>query len=217
MDFSLARQNMVDSQIRPNGVTNPGLIAAMDVVPRERFVPDEKISLAYADEYLELANGRFMLSPMVTGKLLQLAQICSSDLVLDVGPATGYSTALAAHLAESVVGIEQDGDLCEQAGENLIELNITNAAIICGQHTKGVASEAPFDVIILNGRVEQIPQTLLDQLAQEGRLVAIVGDPNNARFEIVTRRDGTFSTMAKFNVFAPILTGFEKPEPAFSF
>lgn len=217
MDFSKARQNMVDSQIRPNGITNPGLIAAMDEIPRELFVPEDKKWLAYAEDDLDLANGRVLLPPMVTGKLLQLAQINPSDLVLDVGSASGYSAALAANLAESVVGIEQDNDLCAQAGENLIDLKITNAAIICGQHDKGVPAEAPFDVIILNGRVGQVPQNLLDQLGEAGRLVAIVGDANNARFEVITRRDRAFSTLRTFNVFAPVLTGFEKPEPAFSF
>lgn len=217
MEYSVARQNMVDSQIRPNGITNPDLIAAMDVVAREKFVPADKKALAYADEDIQLSGGRFMLSPMVIGKLLQLADIKPGDLVLDVGPATGYSTALVSHLAESVVGVEQDTQLCELAGETLMDLNITNAAIICGPHAKGVPAEAPFDVIILNGRIDQLPETLLDQLAEGGRLVAIFGERHNARLAVVIKTNGQNAIHYAADAFAPVLTGFEQPEPAFSF
>lgn len=217
MDFSIARQNMVDSQIRPNGITNPGLVAAMDEVARESFVPTASKALAYADECLDLGDGRYMLSPLVTGQLLQLANICPQDLVLDVGPGTGYSSALASHLAESVVGIEQDTQLCEAAGEKLMALNITNAAIICGKHVQGVASEAPFDVIILNGRVARFPQSLIDQLAEAGRMVAVLGERHNARLAVVTKTDGKISTRQTSHAFAPVLLGFEAHLPAFSF
>ncbi len=217
MDFSTARYNMVESQIRPNGITDLKLIKALGEIERESFVPNERKSISYADEDLPVGNDRFLLEPMVLGRLLQMAEIKDTELVLDVGPATGYSTAVISKLAESVVGVEEDTELCEQAGEILLEMGISNAAIICGEHAKGVASEAPFDVIVLNGRVSQVPQTLLDQLKEGGRLVAVIGDKYLAKATICGKKDNQVVCHSVFDASALPLTGLESPQVGFQF
>ncbi len=217
MDFSTARNNMVESQIRPNGITEKTLIDALAQVGRENFVPDTLKSTSYADEALKVKEGRYLLSPMVLGRLLQLAEIKHTELVLDVGPATGYSSAIIASMAESVVGIEQDTQLCEQAGDTLLELGVANVAIICGDHDKGVASEAPYDVIVLNGRVSKVPQILFDQLADGGRLVGVVGDQHNAKAVVYTKSKQQISDFVAFDASAPKLWGLDTNKVGFQF
>ena len=217
MDFSIARYNMVESQIRPNGITDLKLVAALGEIERENFVPDNRKSVSYADEDLEVGNGRFLLEPMVLGRLLQMAEIKPTDLVLDVGPATGYSTAVISKLAESVVGIEEDTELCEQAGDTLLEMGISNAAIICGEHVKGVASEAPFDVIVINGRVSQVPQALFDQLKEGGRLVGVVGDKYLAKATICTKKSDQMVCHSAFDASALTLSQDVVQQTGFQF
>ncbi len=217
MEFSVARQNMVESQIRPNGITSLSLVSALAAVEREHFVSPSHRSVAYLDEELPIGNGRFLLEPMVLGRLLQLAEIKPSDLVLDIGPGTGYSTAIIAQLAESVVGIEQDKELCELCGKKLLELGVTNAAVVCGDHASGMASEAPFDVIVVNGRIPVAPQSFIDQLAENGRLVAVIGEENRGKATIVTKSNGKLSSWAAFDASAPLLMGFEPAERSFQF
>lgn len=217
MDFSTARNNMVESQIRPNGITENALIDALAQVARENFVPDNRKSTSYADEALKVKEGRYLMSPMVLGRLLQLAEIKETELVLDVGPATGYSSAIIANMAESVVGIEQDTQLCEQAGDTLLELGVSNVAIICGDHAKGVASEAPYDVIVLNGRVSEVPKALFAQLADGGRLVGVVGDKHNAKAVVYTKSEEHISDFVAFDASAPQLLGIEALSTGFQF
>ena len=217
MDFSIARHNMVESQIRPNGITDGALITALSQVERERFVPESNRSFAYVGENMSLDNDRFMLDPMSFGKLAQLAQIKPDDLVLDIGPATGYSTAVIAQLAESVVGVEEDNELCEIAGQTLIDMGITNAAIICGEHCKGLKSEAPFDVIIINGRLSRIPDELVEQLAEGGRLVGIVGKKYDSHAVLLKKIDGKISHRTGFDSSAPLLCKTQQSKPGFSF
>jgi protein-L-isoaspartate(D-aspartate) O-methyltransferase len=217
MDFSVARQNMVESQIRPNGITDEALISALGDVEREKFVPEANRSFAYVGESMPLENDRFMLDPMSFGKLAQLARITSEDLVLDIGPGSGYSTAVIAQLAESVVGVEADEALCDAAGQTLIDLGVTNAAIICGEHCKGLQSEAPFDVIIINGRLAEIPDELVAQLAEGGRLVAIVGEKYDSHAVLLVKSDGKISHRTGFDISAPLLCDFQSAAPPFSF
>jgi protein-L-isoaspartate(D-aspartate) O-methyltransferase len=148
---------------------------------------------------------------------LQLAEIQPSDLVLDIGPGTGYSTAIIAKLAESVVSVEENNELCESSGQTLIELGVTNAAVICGEHVKGLANEAPFDVIVINGQVEEIPQTLINQLADGGRLVAVIGSKNLGRATVIKKQDEKLSTSTGFDASAPLLDGFQTSEKGFQF
>ena len=217
MEFSVARQNMVESQIRPNGITDMSLISAFNAVEREKFTGNRSPAIAYLDEDLPIGNGRFLLEPMVLGRLLQLAEIQPSDLVLDIGPGTGYSTAIIAQLAESVVCVEENNELCESSSQILIELGVTNAAVICGDHVKGLANEAPFDVIVINGQVEEIPQTLIDQLVDGGRLVAVIGSKNLGRATVIKKQGEKISTSTGFDASAPILDGFKSASQGFQF
>ncbi|MEC9369541.1 MAG: protein-L-isoaspartate O-methyltransferase [Pseudomonadota bacterium] len=216
-DFAIARTNMVESQIRPNGVTDRRIIDAMASLPREKFVPDNLRTLAYMDDDIPLAAsaggrpGRFLMAPMPLGRLIQLAGVQPGDLVLDVGCATGYSTAILARLAESVVGLECDAQLAESAGATLVELGVDNTAIVAGPLEAGYASEGPFDVILLGGSVPEVPGALLAQLKEGGRLVAVVASGANGRALVYTRIRSDLSHRAAFEAGACPLPGFERP------
>ena len=220
MEFSIARQNMVESQIRPNGITDLALISALGDVERENFADDARRSVAYLDEDLPIGSqgtNRFLLEPMVLGRLLQMAEIKPCDLVLDIGPGSGYSSAVIARLAESVVGVEEDTELCELSGQKLLDMGVTNAVIICGDHASGAANEAPFDVIVINGRVPEVPVALIDQLADGGRLVAVIGGKNQARATVIKKQGQKLSTKAVFDAAAPLLSGFDVAPTGFQF
>lgn len=222
MDFALARRNMVESQVRANDVTDRALVAAMRDIPRERFVPPSMRALSYIDEDVPLngsdASGgrRWLMEPMPFAKLVQLAGITSSDLVLDVGCATGYSTAVIARLAESVVGLESDADLAARAERQLIDEGVGNAAIVIGDLAEGYASQGPYDVIVMEGSVEQIPAGLFAQLREGGRLVAAVVDGPIGKATLFQSTGGGVSSRVAFDVNVRPLPGFEKT-PEFVF
>ena len=221
-DFAIQRQNMVESQVRPNGITNPRIIETMAAVPRELFVPQSRRELAYMDEDVLIAitpegAKRWLIEPMAFARLLQLAEIGPQDLVLDVGCASGYSTAVIAGLAESVIAIEEDEVLVQVASENLAKLGITNAAVTQAPLPQGMPSEAPFDVIFLNGRVPTLPQTLLSQLKDGGRMVGVIGE-NPVSPAIVCTRNGTaMSSRNAFDASVAPLPGFASPARGFVF
>ena len=162
MDFELARERMVESQLRPNAVTDTRLLLAMLQVEREKFVPASLRPIAYLDEDLVVseatseAPARFMVEPMVFARLIQLAEITADDLVLDIGAATGYSSAVISRLASAVVGIESDEALAERAAGTLMEEGIDTVAIFHDALTDGFAEQGPYDVIVLEGSVEII-------------------------------------------------------------
>jgi len=220
MEFSIARQNMVESQIRPNGITDLALVSALGRVERENFVDVSQRSFAYLGEDLPIGtsgNGRFLLEPMVLGRLLQVAEIKPTDLVLDIGPGTGYSSAVIAQLAESVVGVEQDKELCEISGQNLLDMDVTNAVIVCGEHANGAPQEAPFDVIVINGRIPEVPDSLISQLSEGGRLVAVIGEKNKSKVTVIKKIGQKLSKHAIFDAAAPVLTGFAEVSNGFRF
>ena len=171
MNFAQARDNMVDGQIRTSDVTDSALIAAMRAVPRELFVPEALRPVAYQGESLEVAPGRRLLDPRVFAKLAQLAEIKAGDRVLDLGAATGYSTADDG----AVVAADPDAALTERARALLAELNVANATTLTGALPDGAAAQGPFDVIFINGAVDEPGERLISQLATGGRLVAVVG------------------------------------------
>jgi protein-L-isoaspartate(D-aspartate) O-methyltransferase len=222
IDFAVQRQNMVESQVRPNGITDARVIDAMAKLPRELFVPEQRRTLAYMDEDILVAvtpdgGRRWMMEPMTFARLLQLAEIGPGDVVLDVGCATGYSTAVIATLAESVIAVEEDPVLAEQATARLAELGITNAAIVNAPHATGLASEAPFDIIFINGRVATLPRALLEQLKDGGRLVAVVGETAVSPALVCTRHGETFSSRAQYDASVAPLSGFPPPVKKFVF
>jgi len=215
IDFAAARRMMVDGQVRTADVTDPRLIAAMLEVPRERFFPEDKVSLAYLDLDVAVSEPglpvRRLLKPMVLGKLMQVAEIAETDRVLDVGCATGYSTALLSHLAASVVGLEEDEILARQAIEALAELGIANAKVVKGPLSRGCPAESPFDLILLQGSVEIVPAALLEQLTDGGRLACVFGRGPAAKAMLYRRIDGDVSGRAVFDATAAPLPGFSKP------
>jgi protein-L-isoaspartate(D-aspartate) O-methyltransferase len=219
--FAVARQKMVDGQVRTSDVTDIRILGAMLEVPRELFVPDARRELAYLDLDLDVSQGgpvrRFLIKPAVTGKLLQAANIGPADSVLIVGAATGYMAALAARLAGQVVATESDPSVAGKAKEALAKLGLENVAVKVAEPAEGDAANGPYDVILLNGATEVMPRALCEQLKNGGRLVGVFAFAKPARAMVITRSHGRdFGNRQLFDAGAPVLPGLEKP-PAFVF
>jgi protein-L-isoaspartate(D-aspartate) O-methyltransferase len=216
IDFTRLRRSMVDSQIRPNDVTDPRIIEAMLDLPRERFVPTARANLAYLDDDLSVSEGgggvtRCLIEPMVLARLVQALQLSETDRALDIGGATGYSTALLARLARHVVMIEEDPTLISAARRNLSELSIDNVEFATGQLKAGAPGRGPFDAILLNGSVEVVPPDLLAQLEEGGRLAAVVQGSPPGRAILYVRAGGVVSQRPVFDAAVTPLPGFEAP------
>jgi protein-L-isoaspartate(D-aspartate) O-methyltransferase len=216
MDFQNARHNMVESQVRPNRVTDPGIIDAMGRLPRELFVPADRQGIAYMDDNVPLGDGRALIAPMVLARLLQEAEVKSSDMAMVVGCGTGYSAAVLSRLAAGVVAIESDGSFVASAGEILNKLAIDAVVLVEGPLAEGCAKEAPYDVILIDGAVGEIPTVITDQLAEGGRLVTMVSSGGLDRATLVTKIAGHLAKRNIFEAGAPALPGFF-PEQAFTF
>lgn len=208
-DTTAQRLNMVESQVRTNDVTDVRIQDAMRTVPRDRFVPAALQALAYADRVVEVVRGRFLLDPRTFSKLAQLAQIEASDRILDVGCASGYSTAVLARIAREVVGLEEDAELVRVAVELLPQL-ATSARVVQGRLADGWAAGAPYDVIFVNGAAEQVPDALLAQLAEDGRLVVVVRNGPQGRAHLFVREHGRVGSRPDFDATVPVLSGFQK-------
>lgn len=218
-DFSTARGKMVDGQVRPSDVTDPRIIDAMLALPREIFVPEDRRALAYLDLDLDVSEGaskRYLLKPMVVAKMVQAAEIKSTDNVLVVGCATGYTAALVGKLTDRVTAIENDPALATKASGNLASLGLGHVTIVPAPASEGAPARAPYDVIILEGATEVVPDTLCAQLAPEGRLVGVFATSGAPRAVIVTRSRSDFGSRPLFDASAPVLPGLERP-PAFVF
>ena len=211
---------MVDGQVRPSDVTDLGVIEAMLEVPREAFVREDQRSLAYLDLDLDVSGGgpakRFLIKPAVTAKMLQAADIGETDTVLVVGCATGYMAALAAKLAGRVIATEPDPSLVAKANDIFAKLGLANATAKTAPVPEGDSANAPFDVILLNGAAEIIPDGILTQLKENGRLVGTFATTKPPRAMIVTRSHGDFGYRTLFDAAIPLLPGLERP-PAFVF
>ena len=173
-DFTTARHNMIEGQIRPNMVRDERVLSVLEDLPRELFVPERLAGVAYLDENLPVATGRFLLPPMILARMLQEAMVEPGDVILDVAPATGYSTAALARLGGQVIAVESDADLQRRATSMMAALEIKNAEIRLAPMQQGWKSAAPYDVIFINGAVDDISDNLLAQLKEGGRLVAVV-------------------------------------------
>ncbi len=219
IDFEKARQTMVDCQIRPNDVTNHDIIAAFLHVPREDFVSTAQKPLAYIDEDLPVdASGttRYLMETMSMSKLIQLAEIDEDSIVLDIGCATGYSTAVLSLLCNSVVAVESDAALSDQATQTLVELGYDNAVVVNAPMEDGYAKEGPYDVIFIGGAVSVVPEHLSSQLKDGGRMVLVEGTSNAGVARVLTKFDDHLGTKTAFNCSVQPLPGFDKT-PEFSF
>ena len=209
MDYKAARHMMVEAQLRTNRVINPALIEALESVPREIFVPKQMAGGAYVDGPVSIGNGRSLMEPMVFGRLAQAAEIKPTDVVLDVGTGSGYSAAVLARVASTVVALESDAELAGRASANLASLGVDNVAVVTGALPAGDAAHGPYDVIMIQGQVPGIPDSLLKQLAEGGRLLAVLDQgagPGHAT--IYTRFGGQISHRIVFDAAAGRLPGF---------
>ena len=210
MDFAIARRNMVESQLRTNRVTSPQLLSAMGELPRERFVPAAKRTLAYVDEDIPIGNGRFIMEPMVLGRLLEAAKVQPTDVALVVGCGMGYAAAVIAKLASTVFALERERELSTKAATKLTNLALDNAVVIEGRVDRGYPDQSPYDVILIDGAVAQIPQAIIDQLAEGGRLVTVIGaDMPVGRATLVQRRNNVVSERTLFDAAVRTLPSFK--------
>jgi protein-L-isoaspartate(D-aspartate) O-methyltransferase len=222
MDFELARAQMIESQLRPNGISDEWLIAAMAQIPRELFVPPARRSLAYMDEHIEISAAsktgkpRCLISPMTLARMVQLLSLQEDQTVLDVGIGTGYSTAILASIAKSVIALEQNAELAEKASANLAKLGFANAKVILAEPSGGHLADAPYDAICINGRIPREPLQLLAQLKKHGRLTAVLGDEQVANIALFMR-NGAYGVRYPFNSSAPDLPGFDTAKIPFRF
>jgi protein-L-isoaspartate(D-aspartate) O-methyltransferase len=220
-NYAAARVNMIESQVRPNGITDSRIIAAMEQVAREQFVPDSRKPVAYVDEDVALAPSdgvhgpRYLIEAMAFARLLQLADIKSTDTVLNVGAGTGYGSSILAALANRVVALECDPGLAAEARMNLSRF--ANVSVVEANLEAGNKANAPFDVIIIEGRVADVPQTLLSQLADGGRLVAVAGETEMAKAQVYTMSGQSVAMRQAFDASIAALPGFVRKKPAFVF
>jgi len=214
VEFAVQRANMVDSQVRPSDVTDRRIPRAMLEVPREVFVPAAQRALAYKDDPIRLHGGsraRTMPAPRLLAKMLQHLEIGAGDSVLDIGCTTGYAAAVLARLAKTVTALEDDATLAETARRNLAGVGASAVRVEVGPLPGGWAPQAPYDAILLEGSVAEIPATILDQLKDGGRLAAIISEGRVGRMALWQRTGARFDSRVIFDAEASMLPGFEKP------
>lgn len=218
-DFQKARRNMVDCQIHTAGVISPAILDSFATVPRERYVPDTHKRVAYNDEDIVLEDGRILLEPSVHARMVQALDLKSTDVVLDIGGGNGYAAAILSPIVSTVIAVEDKQARIDAATEIWQAMDCCNVAGLKAPLQEGNAENAPYDAIIINGAVPQVPQTLLDQLGPEGRLIAVVRKPGKTMGEAtLMRRTGnqTFSSSRLFDAGTPYLAVFA-PKPEFQF
>jgi protein-L-isoaspartate(D-aspartate) O-methyltransferase len=214
-DFAALRTAMVDCQVRPSDVTKFPIIDAMLKVRREVFVPAARRDVAYAGAHVPLGGGRVVMDPRVLAKMLDALDITPDELVLEIGAGLGYATAVIARMAEAVIAVEEDADLARDAEANLSEESVDNAVVVTGALTAGAAKHGPYDAMIFGGAVEVLPESLVAQVKDGGRIGAIVVEGGVGRAKIGIVRAGHVAWHSVFDAEAPVLPGFSK-EVAFA-
>lgn len=210
MDLLAARTAMIDSQVRPNDVTDRRLIGAMSAIPREIFVPAAKTASAYAEIAVETGPGRWMAAARDFSKMVNVAEIRPEDRVLDIAGGTGYSAAVLSRLAGTVVALEQDDAAAKTLKDGLAAAGVAGVDVVAGSLKAGVPAKGPFDVIFVNGAIEEVPPAWLNQLAEGGRLVVAVAEGSVRRARIYTASGGKTAWRTPFDTPMPMLPGFEK-------
>lgn len=209
-DFAARRRLMVDTQIRPSDVTKYPIIDAMLSVEREKFLPESLREAAYAGENLDLGNGRVVLEPRTLAKMLDALDIEADELVMDLGSAFGYSAAVAARMAQAVVAVEEDAALADEAQTILSSVGADNVIVHAGPLADGAAEHGPYDVILLQGAAETLPETIEEQLKDGGRIACLFMEGALGVVRIGYKSGGRISWRFDFNASAPVLPGFEK-------
>jgi protein-L-isoaspartate(D-aspartate) O-methyltransferase len=212
MNIEQARFNMIEQQIRPWDVLNPGVLELLAVVKREDFVPAEHRALAFVDTEVPLPHGQCMLAPKVEARLLQELAVHKHERVLEIGAGSGHMAALLAHKAQQVTTLEIEPELAQFAAANLQRAGVMNANVVNADGSAGLAGDGPFDVIVLSGSVAEVPQVLLSQLKIGGRLAAIVGAEPVMRAVLITRTgEHGLERRVLFDTVAPRLRSFAEP------
>ena len=207
-EFASRRMMMVDTQVRPSDVTKFPIIEAMLHVPREVYVPRDRQEAAYIGANVEISPGRVMLEPRTVAKILDSLDIQPSEMVLDLGCGLGYSSAVIARLADTVVAVEDDADLAAEAQRALSDEGVDNAVVVAGPLTEGAAKHGPYDVITIQGGIEQLPDALLAQLKDGGRIAAVFMTGALGTVKTGLKQDGQITWRFAFNASAPVLAGF---------
>ena len=207
-DFAARRTTMVDTQVRTSDVTKFPVIDAMLTIPREEFVPASRRSVAYSGENLDIGHGRVLLEPRTLAKMVDALDIQPDELVLDLACGYGYSAAVMARMAEAVVAIEDDAELASEAEQRLSEAGIDNVAVLHAPLTEGAPKQGPYDVILIEGAVQDIPVAIVEQLGEGGRVAALFVEGALGVARIGTRQNGQLSWRYSFNAKAPMLPGF---------
>ena len=217
IDYTQARETMVDGQVRPSDVTRNNIIAAMLDIPREKFVPASQRTVAYVDQDVPLGKGRVLLAPRTFSKMLDTVEIGAEDTVLDVGCGMGYSSAVLARICRGVIAVEENEAMAASAEANLAALSIDGAVVLNAPLVAGVAAEGPYDVIVVSGgAIATDPTALYDQLADDGRLIAIWANRGTGQVRLSVKSGDDVATRWVFDAAAPILPGFEA-KPSFAF
>lgn len=211
-DFSDARSNMLEGQVRTNDVSDKALQSVLSDIPREDFVDKSMQNVAYTDQHIEIGEGRYLMRPRAFSKLVQEANIKSDDLVLVIGCGTGYAAAVIGKLCDSVVALDADESFVEKATANLENLEIDNVAVVTGAHNEGLASQGPYNVIFVDGSLAERSTEIEAQLADGGRMAVFIQDGPIGTAHIVTRDDDRFVAVTAFDASVPPLTGFDKEE-----
>lgn len=217
MDFAAARQIMVDSQIRPNDVTDLGVIAAFLTTPREMFTPKARQSVAYGELEIETSEGRALWTPRDTAKLIAAAQPSTGELALVIGAGAGYEAAILARLVDTVIAMDEDTVVVEAMGERFAALEIDGAVSVEGKLADGMQDQGPFDLIFVCGMVEHVPKAWTDQLVDGGRLAVVVQiDRDLGRARLYRKAGDTISHLDIFDTRPPKFEAFNQPK-AFQF
>lgn len=215
-DYAIARRNMVENQLRPSRIDDPRLLEAMGTVPRELFVPPHLRSVAYGDSDLVLGGGRFLLEPLALAKLLQTAGLQPAETAMVIGDGTGYAAAVTARLVEKVVLLLAPGDDRSAVEAVLRGQDAADVTVVQGDGPAGHAAGAPYDAIVLVGAVPAVPKSLLDQLTDQGRLVAVVEKGRDGKVTVFEKVGEAVGRISPFDAGVPRLPGFE-PAPSFTF
>jgi protein-L-isoaspartate(D-aspartate) O-methyltransferase len=217
-DFVAARTHMIESQLRPNKVTDERVLEAFARIRRELFVPEQMRPIAYIDEDIPVGHGRYLMEPMVAARLIQASSPRRTDNAMVVGAGTGYEAAVLSLLTRAVVALESEEELARRARAALVEEHIASVSVVEGALSHGHRPRAPYDVILFAGAVAELPSDIAAQLAEDGRLVAVVEAPGAVigRAVVATRTGGVIARRVLFDAAIAFLPGFE-PKPGFVF